>query len=150
MLFLALLMAGLFAAISYCIGVPKGYSSTVCIIGGFFGGIITVIVLLLLPDQAQQAVDSSHRSEAYDREISALKKRISELEAAQKAAEPNPIVEEEEGEKPEEPVADDVAWFPARTGEVIACPRCGRRQSGSRNACYSCKLSFQYENEIRP
>lgn len=39
------------------------------------------------------------------------------------------------------------AVFPARTEESIACPRCGRRQRGNRNTCYSCGTPFQYENE---
>lgn len=37
--------------------------------------------------------------------------------------------------------------FPTRTDEVIACPRCGKRQQGNRNACYSCQTPFQYEHE---
>jgi len=37
--------------------------------------------------------------------------------------------------------------FPARTEENIACPNCGRKQKGNRNACYFCAIPFQYENE---
>ena len=55
-------------------------------------------------------------------------------------------------EEPEDPEASNLppdapAIFPARTEEVIACPRCGRRQKGNRNACYACGLPFQYEAE---
>lgn len=42
---------------------------------------------------------------------------------------------------------DAPAVFPARTKEVITCPRCGRRQRGNRDSCYACGLPFQYENE---
>ena len=146
MFFLTLLMAGLFAALCYCIGVPKGYSAAICIVGGIFGGLIAVIVLLLLPDREQEAVEYSRRKESYDREISALKQRISELEAVQKPSE-SETESGVEAEAPEKASVDDVAWFPARTSEVVACPRCGRRQGGNRNACYSCKIPFQYENE---
>lgn len=35
--------------------------------------------------------------------------------------------------------------FPCRTEELIACPVCGRRQRGNRDACYNCGTGFQYE-----
>ena len=41
---------------------------------------------------------------------------------------------------------DAPAVFPARTEEVVACPRCGRRQKGNRDSCYACGLLFRYEN----
>lgn len=44
------------------------------------------------------------------------------------------------------PVGEPVT-FPTRTEETIACPRCGRKQKGNRDACYSCGTPFVYENE---
>ena len=87
-----------------------------------------------------------------DQEIERLKTRVTELENQLLALEK---VLSEQGllppapEEPEapEPPPDTPAAFPARTEEVIACPRCGRRQKGNRDSCYACGLPFQYENE---
>ena len=45
------------------------------------------------------------------------------------------------------PPTDTPARFPARTREIIPCPRCGKRQQGNRDLCYSCKLPFVYDDE---
>ena len=85
-------------------------------------------------------------------EISSLKRQLADLDAqllemkwvlAQHGILP-PMPEEHE---PPDLPPDAPAVFPARTEAVIACPRCGRRQKGSRDSCYACGLSFQYENE---
>jgi hypothetical protein len=100
-----------------------------------------VLVLFLLPDQNQEAADLSRR----DQEIAALRQRVAELERAQQPAkEPVPLAKTSAA--PAAP-SDAPAVFPARTDEVIACPRCGRRQKGNRDSCYACGLLFRYEQE---
>ena len=90
-----------------------------------------------------------------DKEIERLKTRVTELEnqllalekilADQGLLPPVPAPPEMENAPKRPP--DAPAVFPARTEEVVACPRCGRRQRGDRSACYACGLPFQYENE---
>ena len=127
------------------LGSSKGYSVWVCIVAGALGSLLAVLVLFLLPDQNQEAADISRQ----DREIAALRQRVAELE---QALEPPPVpkpdvpAQDAQPEPPKRP-PDAPAVFPARTEAVIACPRCGRRQKGSRDSCYACGLSFQYENE---
>ena len=101
---------------------------------------------------------SSSRSRAddqrQDKEIERLKTRVTELENQLLALEKiladqgllPPAPEPPEAKNTPKRPPDAPAIFPARTEEVIACPRCGRRQKGNRNACYACGLSFQYEN----
>ena len=103
--------------------------------------LLAVLVLFLLPDQNQEAVDFSRQ----DREIAALRQRVAELERAQQPAKESVAL----AKTPAAPASppDAPAVFPARTEEVIACPRCGRRQRGNRDSCYACGLPFQYEAE---
>ena len=102
---------------------------------------LAVLVLFLLPDQNQEAADLSRR----DQEIAALRQRVAELERAQQPAkEPVPLAKTSAA--PAAP-SDAPAVFPARTEEVIACPRCGRHQKGNRDSCYACGLPFRYEQE---
>ena len=102
---------------------------------------LAVLVLFLLPDQNQEAADLSRR----DQEIAALRQRVAELERAQQPAkEPVPLAKTSAA--PAAP-SDAPAVFPARTEEVIACPRCGRHQKGNRHSCYACGLPFRYEQE---
>ena len=111
-----------------------------------------------LHDRLDMLEGSSSSSRAddqrQDKEIERLKTRITELEdqllALEKILSQHGILPPMP-EEPEDPEASNLppdapAIFPARTEEVIACPRCGRRQKGNRNACYACGLSFQYEN----
>lgn len=123
------------------LGSSKGYSVWVCIVAGALGSLLAVLVLFLLPDQNQEAADFSRQ----DREIAALRQRVAELERAQQPAK-EPVALAKTPAAPAAP-PDAPAVFPARTEEVIACPRCGRRQKGNRSACYSCGLPFQYETE---
>ena len=109
-----------------------------------------------LDDELEELKSSSSSSRAddqrQDKEIERLKTRITELEDQLLALErllsqhgllpPMPA----EPAAPEPP-QDAPAVFPARTEEVIACPRCGRRQKGDRDSCYACGLPFQYETE---
>ena len=83
---------------------------------------LAVLVLFLLPDQNQEAADLSRR----DQEIAALRQRVAELERAQQPAkEPVPLAKTSAA--PAAP-SDAPAVFPARTEEVVTCPRCGRRE----------------------
>ena len=123
------------------LGSSKGYSVWVCIVAGALGSLLAVLVLFLLPDQNQEAADFSRQ----DREIAALRQRVAELERAQQPAK-EPVALAKTPAAPAAP-PDAPAVFPARTEEVIACPRCGRRQKGNRNTCYACGLPFQYEAE---
>ena len=123
------------------LGSSKGYSVWVCIVAGALGSLLAVLVLFLLPDQNQEAADLSRR----DQEIAALRQRVAELERAQQPAkEPVPLAKT--SASPAAP-SDAPAVFPARTEEVIACPRCGRHQKGNRHSCYACGLPFRYEQE---
>lgn len=36
--------------------------------------------------------------------------------------------------------------FASRTDKTIACPHCGKRQRGDRNACYSCGTPFLHDH----
>ena len=57
-----------------------------------------------------------------------------------------PPAPEETAPAEPKPVGEPVT-FPARTEEPITCPRCGKKQKGNRDACYSCGTRFLYENE---
>lgn len=48
-------------------------------------------------------------------------------------------------ESPSQPAGTPV-HFASRTDETIACPHCGKRQRGDRNACYSCGTPFLYDH----
>ena len=107
-------------------------------------------------DELNSSASSSHADVLrQDKEIERLKTRVTELENQLLALEkfladqgllppaPEPSDAKDTLKRP----PDAPAIFPARTEEVIACPRCGRRQKGNRNACYACGLPFQYEAE---
>ena len=111
-----------------------------------------------LHDRLDMLEGSSSSSRAddqrQDKEIERLKTRVTELEnhllvlekilADQGLLPPAP--EPPEAKNPPQRPPDAPAVFPARTEEVVACPRCGRRQKGNRDSCYACGLLFRYEN----
>ena len=111
-----------------------------------------------LDDELEELKSSSSSSRAddqrQDKEIERLKTRVTELENQLLALEKiladqgllPPAPEPSEMKEPPKRPPDAPAVFPARTEEVIACPRCGRRQKGNRDSCYACGLPFQYEN----
>ena len=112
-----------------------------------------------LHDRLEELEGSSSSSRAddqrQDKEIERLKTRVTELENQLLALEKiladqgllPPAPEPSEMKEPPKRPPDAPAVFPARTEEVIACPRCGRRQKGNRDSCYACGLPFQYETE---
>lgn len=112
-----------------------------------------------LDDELEELKSSSSSSRAddqrQDKEIERLKTRVTELENQLLALEKiladqgllPPAPEPSEMKEPPKRPPDAPAVFPTRTEEVIACPRCGRRQKGNRDSCYACGLPFQYENE---
>ena len=133
----------------FCVklGEEKGYSVALCLLAGFFGGFLALIVILLLPDQSQYQQELIHEAKAHQQEVDALKARIAQLESLQPPPQPK-----EAAAPPEDrpcavsPEREGEAVFPRRTDDLIACPRCGRRQRGNRNFCYSCELPFRYED----
>ena len=112
-----------------------------------------------LDDELEELKSSSSSSRAddqrQDKEIERLKTRVTELEDQLLALEKiladqgllPPAPEPSEMKEPPKRPPDAPAVFAARAEEVIACPRCGRRQKGNRDSCYACGLPFQYENE---
>ena len=116
------------------LGSSKGYSVWVCIVAGALGSLLAV---LLLPDIARIRADAVGRDRAQDQEIATLKARLAVLESGSGTP---------AGTRVESPPAAP-AVFPARTEEVVTCPRCGRRQKGNRHSCYACGLPFRYEQE---
>lgn len=103
---------------------------------------------LELSSGSSQATDQRQ-----DKDLAQLKLRVTELENQLLAVEhlllqngilpPPPPPQEEAPALPQ----DAPAVFPARTEEIVVCPRCCRRQKGNRDSCYACGLPFQYENE---
>ena len=112
-----------------------------------------------LDDELEELKSSSSSSRAddqrQDKEIERLKTRVTELENQLLALEKiladqgllPPAPEPSEMKEPPKRPPDAPAVFPARTEEVITCPRCGRRQKGDRDSCYACGLPFQYKTE---
>ena len=107
-------------------------------------------------DELNSSASSSHADVLrQDKEIERLKTRVTELENQLLALEKiladqgllPPAPEPPEAKNTPKRPPDAPAIFPARTEEVIACPRCGRRQRGNRDSCYACGLPFQYEAE---
>lgn len=107
-------------------------------------------------DSLAQSVSSSYAADQkQDRKIEALEQRVSELEGQLLALERllaergiiPPVPEAEKAAAREPGPAGEPAVFPARTKEVVACPRCGKRQRGDRDLCYACQTPFRYENE---
>lgn len=132
----------------FCVklGEEKGYSVGLCLLAGFFGGFLELIVILLLPDQNLRQEEMAHEAQARQKEMDALKARIAQLESLQS---PPQLEAEEDAPAPQPAPAPDCApvVFRRRTDELITCPRCGRRQKGNRNACYSCECPFEYEED---
>ena len=103
---------------------------------------------LELSSDSTQATDQRQ-----DQELEHLKLRVTELENQLLTLEkilsdrgilpPPPPPQEAPPARPQ----DAPAVFPARTEEVITCPRCRRRQKGDRDSCYACGLPFRYETE---
>ena len=105
--------------------------------------------------------DLESASDLLRKDVSALSDRVKQLESHARdmdryirrletlmAQHGITLPEEEENTVPAEPqpVGEPVT-FSSRTEESIACPRCGRKQKGNRNACYACSTPFLYENE---
>lgn len=132
----------------FCVklGEEKGYSVGLCLLAGFFGGFLALIVILLLPDQNLRQEEMAHEAQARQKEMDALKARIAQLESLQSPPQPEA---EEDAPAPQPAPAPACApvVFRRRTDELITCPRCGRRQKGNRNACYSCECPFEYEED---
>lgn len=95
----------------------------------------------------QEAKTSSLESRVsrLEDQVEDLQKHIRGLEALLAA---NGIVPPAPKETPvPEKGRSEPATFPQRTWDSIICPRCGKRQLGNRNLCFSCELPFRYENE---
>ena len=123
---ISFLIGLLFAAMCAIVGRQKGYSTALCILLGFFGRLICLLILILLPDRMQEQYESDHLKQ----ELSSLRQRMAELEQALEptpAPEPAAPAADAQAAPPKRP-PDAPAVFPARTDEVIACPRCGRRE----------------------
>ena len=56
-----------------------------CGVAGFFGGLIAIIVIALLPNRVEEQEEAARRESAQNAEITALKNKIRDLEAAQNA-----------------------------------------------------------------
>jgi|UniRef100_UPI003FF0D957 hypothetical protein len=137
---LSLLIVMTWAVISFFCGRygrEKGYSFWFSFLLCLLGQLIGLLAVLLLPDIARIRADAVGRDRAQDQEIATLKARLAVLESGSGTP---------AGTRVESPPAAP-AVFPARTDEVIACPRCGRRQKGNRHSCYACGLPFRYEQE---
>lgn len=148
--FFLILYIGIFLVASYYggkHGQEKGYSFGLCFALCLLGQFVGIIVLLLLPNQLQQSASDSHKNT----EMNKLLKRIESLERhlAEYNSSPEALAIESQSlsDIGDEPVNSAVS-FHSRTEENIACPCCGKRQRGNRDACYSCGTLFQYENEI--
>ena len=99
-------------------GREKGYSFWFSFLLCLLGQLIGLLAVLLLPDIARIRADAVGRDRAQDQEIATLKARLAVLESGSGTP---------AGTRVESPPAAP-AVFPARTDEVIACPRCGRRE----------------------
>ena len=111
----------------------------------------------MLDEQERIAATTSARARSQDREMEKLQQRISELETQLFTLEkylsekgilpPLPEAAEESANSADPASVGEPVTFPSRTEETILCPRCGRKQKGNRNACYSCGTPFLYEAE---
>ena len=147
---LSLLIVMTWAVISFFCGRygrEKGYSFWFSFLLCLFGQLIGLLAVLLLPDIARIHADAAGRDRAQDQEIAALKARLAALEKRVGVPADAPAESLSAAASGSAPQPDAPAVFPARTEDMIACPRCGRRQKGNRSACYSCGLPFQYETE---
>ena len=115
-----------------------------CLVAGFFFSFIALIVILLLPDLTEQQAEEDLREQRHKEEVDALEDRIAALERMQPVSQADP--QPEPPQVPPAPPGTPV-HFSSRTKEIIACPRCGKRQRGDRDLCYSCKAPFVYDEE---
>ena len=99
-------------------GREKGYSFWFSFLLCLLGQLIGLLAVLLLPDIARIRADAVGRDRAQDQEIATLKARLAVLESGSGTP---------AGTRVESPPAAP-AVFPARTEEVVTCPRCGRRE----------------------
>ncbi len=90
----------IFIAIAAALGSSKGYSGVLCGVAGCFGGLIAIIVIALLPNRVEEQEEAARRQSAQDAEITELKQRIRDLEAARNAQE-TAVTEAAEGEATE-------------------------------------------------
>lgn len=147
---MSLLLLVIWAVVSFFCGrygQEKGYSFWFSFLLCLFGQLIGLLAVLLLPDIARIHADAAGRDRAQDQEIAALKARLAALEKRVGVPADAPAESLSAAASGSAPQPDAPAVFPARTEDMIACPRCGRRQKGNRSACYSCGLPFQYETE---
>ena len=86
---MGIILVIIFVAIAAALGSSKGYSGALCGVAGFFGGLIAIIVIAILPDKNQEREEAARRESSRNNEITALKKRIRDLEAAQRTASPS-------------------------------------------------------------
>lgn len=90
---MAVFLLIIFVVISAALGSSKGYSGLLCGVAGLFGGLITIIIIAILPNKKEEEEEreyARYRASAQDKEISALRKQIRDLEAAQKTAQRPP------------------------------------------------------------
>ena len=133
----------------FCVklGEEKGYSVGLCLLAGFFGGFLALIVILLLPDQNLRLEEMEQEAQARQKEVDALKARIAQLESLQSPPQPE-AGEDAPAPQPGPASVCAPVVFRRRTDDLITGPRCGRRQKGNRNACYSCECPFEYEEDL--
>lgn len=89
---MAIILLIIFVVISAALGSSKGYSGVLCGVAGFFGGLIAIIIIAILPNKKEEEQEreyARYRASAQDKEISALRKQIRDMEAAQKTAAPS-------------------------------------------------------------
>lgn len=90
----------IFIAIAAALGSSKGYSGVLCGVAGCFGGLIAIIIIALLPNRVEEQEAAARRQSAQNAEITALKNKIRDLEAAQTAqAAPSSEHEGNDGEE---------------------------------------------------
>lgn len=82
---MGLIFVIIFIAIAAALGSSKGYSGVLCGVAGCFGGLIAIIVIALLPNRVEEQEAAARRESAQNAEITALKNKIRDLEAAQNA-----------------------------------------------------------------
>ena len=97
----------------------------------------------LLRKDVSALSDRVKQLESHARDMDRYIRRLESLLAQHGISFP---AEEETAPAEPKPVGEPVT-FPARTEDLITCPRCGRKQKGTRSACYSCGTPFLYENE---
>lgn len=83
MLYGGLILVIIFIAVAAALGSSKGYSGMLCGVAGCFGGLIAIIVITLLLDRLKEKKAADRREAERNNEITALKNRIRDLEAAQ-------------------------------------------------------------------